>query len=80
MLAASRAYMDEANLRFTEPLTKQARPVDHVRFADDLATIGIVKTASNIRWRLRDWDHCFHDEYNPDGLDQNLGNGNSSFT
>eukprot|EP00972_Heterocapsa_arctica_P012638 1857400-Heterocapsa_arctica.AAC.1 len=59
MAADSRTMLEERALGFVEPLSGSLHHADHVRYADDLLTVGLVSSFRQVAWRALDWDRSW---------------------
>eukprot|EP00972_Heterocapsa_arctica_P090692 13381683-Heterocapsa_arctica.AAC.2 len=59
MSADARTLSDEAFLVYTEPITAQQVNMDHLRYADDLATLSIVSGPPSAIRKIHEWEQCW---------------------
>eukprot|EP00972_Heterocapsa_arctica_P066934 9877497-Heterocapsa_arctica.AAC.1 len=55
-MEASRTLLDEMHLTYVEPITHRTANIDNVRYAADLASIGVACSPKVVTWRIHDWD------------------------
>eukprot|EP00972_Heterocapsa_arctica_P003794 564780-Heterocapsa_arctica.AAC.1 len=55
MAEDDRTFLEEQHLTFIEPIVHTQHFADHVRYADDLLTVGLANYFELVRWRLEDW-------------------------
>eukprot|EP00972_Heterocapsa_arctica_P090468 13347193-Heterocapsa_arctica.AAC.1 len=48
-------FLEEQYLTFIEPIDLTQHLADHVRYADDLLTVGLANYFEQVCWRLKDW-------------------------
>eukprot|EP00972_Heterocapsa_arctica_P110382 16251266-Heterocapsa_arctica.AAC.1 len=71
MMTEARTLREEQVLTFIEPVTQTPHLADHIRFADDLVTIGLAPAIPQVSWCVRDWDLEWEHHCLPAGLAQN---------
>eukprot|EP00972_Heterocapsa_arctica_P073328 10829508-Heterocapsa_arctica.AAC.1 len=71
MMTESRTFREEQELTFVEPITQTSHLADHLRYADDLVTVGLASTIPQINGRVKDWDEGWDRSCLPAGLVQN---------
>eukprot|EP00972_Heterocapsa_arctica_P036338 5348096-Heterocapsa_arctica.AAC.1 len=59
MAADSRTMLEERALEFVEPLSGSLHHAGHVRYADDLLTVGLANSFRQVAWRALGWDRSW---------------------
>eukprot|EP00972_Heterocapsa_arctica_P068479 10117034-Heterocapsa_arctica.AAC.1 len=57
--------LEERALGFVDPLSGSLHHADHVRYADDLLTVGLANSFRQVAWRALDWDRSWRRSCTP---------------
>eukprot|EP00972_Heterocapsa_arctica_P113856 16439480-Heterocapsa_arctica.AAC.1 len=68
MAEDGRTFLAEPHLIFIEPIGHTQHVADHVRYADDLLTVGLANSFEQVRWRLKYWKDMWVKYCEPGGL------------
>eukprot|EP00972_Heterocapsa_arctica_P085339 12577606-Heterocapsa_arctica.AAC.1 len=60
-------FLEEERLTFLEPVGHTQHAADHIRYADDLLTLGLANAFEQVRWRLKEWQFMWK-KREPGGL------------
>eukprot|EP00972_Heterocapsa_arctica_P069161 10219185-Heterocapsa_arctica.AAC.1 len=68
MAEDGRTFLGEQHLTFIEPISRTPHVADHVRYADDLLTVGLANYVEQVCWRLKEWKDMWVKHCEPGGL------------
>eukprot|EP00972_Heterocapsa_arctica_P055966 8254285-Heterocapsa_arctica.AAC.1 len=72
MMTEVRTFREEQELTYIEPVTQTSHLADHIRYADDLVTVGLASSIPQVNWRVKDWDEGWNRSCLPAGIAQNV--------